>query len=67
MDMGEDRIYETIRFWTMSVAEYLDEYFETDVIKASLSGSGIIEHRAVWEALPSESGALSQLNAYVVV
>lgn len=42
LDMGEDRMYETIRFWTMSVAEYLDEYFETDVIKASLSGSGII-------------------------
>jgi phytoene dehydrogenase-like protein len=42
MDMGEDRMYETIRFWTMSVAEYLDEYFETDVIKAAFSGSGII-------------------------
>ncbi|MBT8077292.1 MAG: NAD(P)/FAD-dependent oxidoreductase [Gammaproteobacteria bacterium] len=41
-EMGEDRMYETIRFWTMSVAEYLDEYFESDVIKASLSGSGII-------------------------
>ena len=42
MEMGEDRMYETIRFWTMSVAEYLDEYFETGVIKAALSGSGII-------------------------
>ncbi|MDH3748253.1 MAG: NAD(P)/FAD-dependent oxidoreductase [Gammaproteobacteria bacterium] len=42
MDMGEDRMYETIRFWTMSVAEYLDEYYETDVIKAAFSGSGII-------------------------
>ena len=42
LEMGEDRIYETIRFWTMSVAEYLDEYFETDVIKAAMSGSGII-------------------------
>jgi len=41
-EMGEDRMYETIRFWTMSVAEYLDEYFETDVIKAAFSGSGII-------------------------
>ncbi|MEX2125178.1 MAG: NAD(P)/FAD-dependent oxidoreductase [Woeseia sp.] len=41
-DMGEQRMYETIRFWTMSVAEYLDEYFETDVIKTALSGSGII-------------------------
>src|SRR5210317_1741252 len=42
MGMGEERMYETIRFWTMSVAEYLDEYFETDVIKAAFSGSGII-------------------------
>ncbi len=41
-DMGEDRMYETLRFWTMSVADYLNEYFETDVIKAALSGSGII-------------------------
>ena len=42
LEVGEDRIYESIRFWTMSVAEYLDEYFETDVIKAAMSGSGII-------------------------
>ncbi|MDZ7644872.1 MAG: hypothetical protein U5K76_12060 [Woeseiaceae bacterium] len=41
-EMGEQQMYDTIRFWTMSVAEYLDEYFETDVIKASISGSGII-------------------------
>jgi len=41
-EMGEDRMYETIRFWTMSVADYLDQYFETDVIKAAKSGSGII-------------------------
>ena len=42
LEMGEERMYETIRFWTMSVAEYLDEYYETDVIKAAFSGSGII-------------------------
>ncbi len=42
LEMGEDRIYESIRFWTMSVAEYLDEYFESDVIKTAMSGSGII-------------------------
>ena len=41
-EMGESRMYETVRFFTQSVAEYLDEYFETDVIKAALSGSGII-------------------------
>ena len=42
LEMGEDRIYETLRFWTMSVADYLGEYFETDVIKAAKSDSGII-------------------------
>ncbi len=42
LEMGEDRMYESIRFWTMSVAEYLDEYFESDIIKTALSGSGII-------------------------
>jgi len=41
-DMGEANLYDTLRFWTMSVAEYLDEYFESDVIKASFAGSGII-------------------------
>jgi len=40
-EMGEQRMYDTIRFWTMSIAEYLDEYFETDVIKAALSVGGI--------------------------
>ena len=40
-DMGERQMYDTIRFWTMSIAEFLDEYFETDVIKAALSGGGI--------------------------
>ncbi|MEE4161123.1 MAG: NAD(P)/FAD-dependent oxidoreductase [Woeseiaceae bacterium] len=39
---GEDEMYDTLRFWTMSVADYLNEYFECDVIKAALSGSGII-------------------------
>ena len=42
LEMGEDRMYESLRFWTMSVAEYLDEYFETDVIKTARSASGII-------------------------
>jgi phytoene dehydrogenase-like protein len=40
-EMGEQQMYDTIRFWTMSIAEYLDEYFETDVIKAALSAGGI--------------------------
>ncbi|MFD1328682.1 phytoene desaturase family protein [Mycoplana ramosa] len=32
----------TLRFWTMSISDFLDEYFETDVIKAYLAISGII-------------------------
>ncbi len=40
-DLGERQMYETIRFWTMSIAEFLEEYFETDLIKAHLAGSGI--------------------------
>lgn len=32
----------TLRFWTMSISDFLDEYFETDVIKAYLALGGII-------------------------
>ncbi|MEH6549817.1 MAG: NAD(P)/FAD-dependent oxidoreductase [Pseudomonadales bacterium] len=42
MDMGEIGLAETLRFWTMSIGDYLDEYFETDVLKCHLAGSGII-------------------------
>ncbi|NKB36446.1 MAG: FAD-dependent oxidoreductase [Gammaproteobacteria bacterium] len=41
-DLGEDILYDTMRFWTMSVGDFLDEYFESDVIKAHMAGSGII-------------------------
>ena len=40
--LGEQAIYDTIRFYTMSIADFLGEYFESDLIKAHLSGSGII-------------------------
>ncbi|MEX0922831.1 MAG: NAD(P)/FAD-dependent oxidoreductase [Rhodovibrionaceae bacterium] len=40
--LGELEMYDTLRFWTMSIAEFLDEYFESDVVKAHLCGSGII-------------------------
>ncbi|WP_085421315.1 phytoene desaturase family protein [Xaviernesmea oryzae] len=36
------QIAQTLRFWTMSISDFLDEYFETDVIKAYLALSGII-------------------------
>jgi phytoene dehydrogenase-like protein len=40
--LGEAAIYDTIRFYMMSIADYLGEYFESDVVKANFAGSGII-------------------------
>ncbi|MEZ5500032.1 MAG: NAD(P)/FAD-dependent oxidoreductase [Steroidobacteraceae bacterium] len=40
--LGEEGIYDTMRFYTLSIADYLNEYFESDLIKAHLAGSGII-------------------------
>ncbi|MEI2301793.1 phytoene desaturase family protein [Ensifer sp. MJa1] len=41
-DFSPSEMAATLRFWTMSIADFLDEYFETDVIKAYLALSGII-------------------------
>src|SRR6202161_521191 len=40
--MGEERMYDTLRFWTMSCADFLDEYFESEIVKAHFAGSSII-------------------------
>jgi phytoene dehydrogenase-like protein len=40
--LGEERMYDTLRFWTMSIADFLDEYFESEIVKAHLAGSAII-------------------------
>ncbi|MCZ6819136.1 MAG: NAD(P)/FAD-dependent oxidoreductase, partial [Calditrichaeota bacterium] len=40
--LSESQIYEFIRFLTMSIAEYLQLYFESDVILAHFSGGSII-------------------------
>jgi phytoene dehydrogenase-like protein len=40
--LGESRMYDTLRFWTMSAADFLDEYFESEIVKAHFSGSSII-------------------------
>jgi phytoene dehydrogenase-like protein len=40
--LGEEALLDTLRFWTMSIGDFLDSYFETDVVKAHLAGSGII-------------------------
>ena len=41
-DLGEETLCDTIRFWTMSIGDFLDGYFESDIVKAYLAGSGII-------------------------
>ncbi len=41
-DLTEEETYEFARIMTMSAADYLDEWFETDVLKAVLAASGII-------------------------
>ncbi len=55
---GEQFIYDTMRFYSMSIAEFLDEYFESDLIKCHLSGSGIIG---------SAMGVYSPGTAYVLL
>lgn len=40
--LGEEQIYDMIRFWTMSAGDFLDQYFENDLVKAHLAGSSII-------------------------
>ena len=41
-ELGPKEVGEMLRFWTMSVGDFLDEYFETPIIKAAMAGSGII-------------------------
>ena len=40
--LGEKELYEYVRFFTMSAAEYLEDYFENDLIKSAMAGPGII-------------------------
>ena len=58
MDLGEDVIYDTMRFYTMSISDFLDEYFESPLVKASHAGSGIIG---------SALGVMSPGTAYVLL
>ncbi len=41
-DLGEEAMYDTIRFWTMSCTDFLEQYFESEVVKAHLAGTSII-------------------------
>jgi len=40
--LGEREVYEYVRFFTMSAADFLDDYFENDLIKAAMASPGII-------------------------
>jgi len=40
--LGEREIYEYVRFFTISAADFLDDYFENDMIKAAMASPGII-------------------------
>src|SRR5262245_12293315 len=40
--LGEREMYEFLRILPMSIADWINEWFETDVLKASLAASGIL-------------------------
>jgi phytoene dehydrogenase-like protein len=42
LGLGEENLYTLTKLMTMSSADFLEEWFETDVLKATLSSSGII-------------------------
>ncbi|RPH98318.1 MAG: NAD(P)/FAD-dependent oxidoreductase [Lysobacterales bacterium] len=58
MKLGEDVLYDTMRFYTMSISDFLDEYFESPLLKAKHAGSGIIG---------SALGVMSPGTAYVLL
>ncbi len=56
--MSERQMAEMVRFWTMSISDFLDEYFENPVIKAYLAVSAIIG---------TALGPMSPGSAYVLL
>jgi phytoene dehydrogenase-like protein len=40
--LGERQLYEYVRFFTMSAADFLEDYFENDLVKAAMASPGII-------------------------
>jgi phytoene dehydrogenase-like protein len=57
-ELSETQLLEMLRFFTMSISDYLDEYFESPVIKAYLAVSGIIG---------TALGPMSPGSAYVLL
>ncbi len=41
-DLGQEKFHALVKLMTMSAADFLDEWFETDALKATMSASGII-------------------------
>jgi len=58
MAMSEEQIAAMVRFWTMSIADFLDDYFTDPVIKAYLAVSAIIG---------TALGPMSPGSAYVLL
>lgn len=56
--LSEAQLAETVRFWTMSISDCLDHYFESPIIKATLAGSAIIG---------TALGPMSPGSAYVLL
>jgi len=42
MGLGSKDLHDFLRFFTLSVSDYLDQFFESELIKAHQAGSGII-------------------------
>jgi phytoene dehydrogenase-like protein len=55
---SEAQIYDMMRFWTMSIADFLDEYFENPAMKA---------YQAVGSIIGTALGPMSPGTAYVLL
>ncbi len=56
--LSEMAMYDMIRFWTMSIADFLDEYFENPAVKA---------YQAVASIIGTALGPMSPGTAYVLL
>ena len=56
--LSEKAMYDMIRFWTMSISDFLDEYFENKVIKA---------YQTVASIIGTALGPMSPGTAYVLL
>ncbi len=57
-DLSERQMAETVRFWCMSIADFLDEYFENPAVKA---------YQAVGSIIGTALGPMSPGTAYILL